>query len=479
MSKSELLSAVSERSNSCESVLDLPSGDKIYTYTCSGTFTMPMGFDDAEVLIVAGGGGGGYGTGAGGGGAGGVVYVASMNLTEGQSYSVTVGQGGAGGTSNIIRDYSGRNGGASVFNSQTAIGGGGGGSGEEGLLFRTGKNGGSGGGSGTDASAFGGSGTGGQGNDGGGGAGNGQHAGGGGGGAGSVGESRKNNDGGNGGEGVMYTISNAEVWYAAGGGSTARKDDNSSASKQGLGGSGIGGDGNNRGNGGAGAANTGSGGGGSRAHIGGRGGDGIVIIRISARLTPVKWSGFAAEYSSSKKAVQLDWSTLKEWESSHFEIERSVEGFSDFVKVGEIDAAGWSDQLVEYSYEDLDLSFGKDRAYYRIKQVDLDGSFEYSKVLMVKVPVKSAVQTGVWKAYPNPTTGSQLRVDLNAMGSYQGGNVSFKVFNGLNSSDVVTVSSARELNPKIAEVVQGFSAGLLVIELAWEGKVEYLKVIKQ
>jgi hypothetical protein len=48
----------------------------------------------ATVLIVAGGGGGGYGTTGGGGGAGGLLE-GSISLASGNSYTVTVGAGGA------------------------------------------------------------------------------------------------------------------------------------------------------------------------------------------------------------------------------------------------------------------------------------------------------------------------------------------------------------------------------------------------
>ena len=85
-----------------------------------------MGFS-VDYLVVAGGGGGGYGTGstsrgAGGGGAGGLLTASSYLISASTPYSLSVGQGGAAGTSG-----NGVNGGDSVFDTFTAVGGGGGG----------------------------------------------------------------------------------------------------------------------------------------------------------------------------------------------------------------------------------------------------------------------------------------------------------------------------------------------------------------
>ena len=75
------------------------NGQKIHTFTTTGTstFTVASGYGTAQVLVVAGGGGGGYDR-AAGGGAGGVIYTSSYQLAPG-TYTVTVGAGGAGAAS--------------------------------------------------------------------------------------------------------------------------------------------------------------------------------------------------------------------------------------------------------------------------------------------------------------------------------------------------------------------------------------------
>ena len=215
-------------------------------------------------LVVGGGGGGGNngnGTATGGGGGAGGLISGTTGVIAGVQYPITVGSGGSVVQTNA---GAGSNGGNSVFNSQTAIGGGGG----SGAGGAAGGSGGSGGG----GSGSGGAGTPGQGNNGGG-------VGGGGGGAGGVGQTNSAPYvSGAGGIGLTSSISSGtSVYYAGGGGG-------------GVGGSagGLGGGGasvNGVGSGVAGTAGTGGGGGaGSQASpgysgpSGAPGGSGVVII---------------------------------------------------------------------------------------------------------------------------------------------------------------------------------------------------------
>jgi hypothetical protein len=201
----------------------------------------------ADLLVIAGGGGGGFYTlnGAGGGGAGGYLE-GTKTLGVGTTYTVTIGAGGAGISSNVTAN----NGVNTVAFGATANGGGGGGSAAEGAA---GRNGGSGGGAGANSST---AGTATQGNSGGltgfgnnGGVPPGGGNGGGGGGAGSAGS------GTTAGSGKASSITGSSVTRAVGGES-------------------------NLGNGTSGGANTGTGGAGRfSSGSSGSGGSGIVIVK--------------------------------------------------------------------------------------------------------------------------------------------------------------------------------------------------------
>ena len=91
------------------------AGKTIHTFTSSGTFEVTIGFSDVDYLVVAGGGGGG----GGGGGAGGFRTGSGFAVSPGP-YSITVGGGGAFGTTAV--DVSG--GTPSIFSTITSACGG-------------------------------------------------------------------------------------------------------------------------------------------------------------------------------------------------------------------------------------------------------------------------------------------------------------------------------------------------------------------
>lgn len=104
----------------------------------------------------------------------------------------------------------------------------------------------------------------------------------------------------------------------------------------------------------------------------------IVIVTKNSTL-PVKLANFSAKKINSQ--VQLSWQTLSESNSDHFEIEKSIPGGTYF-KIGEINAAGYSNQMRNYEF--TDKSPGEGLNLYRLKQVDKDNKFEFSEVRWVR-----------------------------------------------------------------------------------------------
>ena len=274
------------------------SGPTITSFTTSGTFSVPSGVTEVDVLVVAGGGTGGSDNG-GGGGAGGLIFRPAFTVTPGGTVSVTVGDGGPAPGQN---DYPvGPSGQDSVFGTLTAKGGGGGG----GQATQPGVSGGSGGGgnghspgvpnvggSATQPTQPGDSGTFGFGFPGTTGPFLGGNAGGGGGGAGGAGTGGGQCNAASGGSGRSYTIADGTtpVAYAGGGGGgmsagqifAGGSGGNSGCPNSPNAGGGRGGQGNNGGpnpDGGQGGANRGGGGGGAAGGSGGSGGKGVVIVK--------------------------------------------------------------------------------------------------------------------------------------------------------------------------------------------------------
>lgn len=113
---------------------------------------------------------------------------------------------------------------------------------------------------------------------------------------------------------------------------------------------------------------------------------------------PIELLSFTAE--TAINSVLLKWSTASEKNSEKYIIERSSDAFN-WQPVATAIAAGESTQLLNYSaFDTLPLS---NLAYYRLKQIDFDQSFTYSKLVSVNMPTLN--KRGL-KVFPNPNNGS-------------------------------------------------------------------------
>ncbi len=118
------------------------------------------------------------------------------------------------------------------------------------------------------------------------------------------------------------------------------------------------------------------------------------VIAIVADCVPVELLAFTGEAQDA--TVVLDWMTASEIDNSHFEIERSFDG-NKFETLGKVQGAGTTVELQSYNYVDLSPRVGVN--YYRLKQVDFSGAFEYSDV----VAVQFGAEKGDTEVYPSPT----------------------------------------------------------------------------
>ncbi|GAB3649905.1 hypothetical protein GCM10027594_25200 [Hymenobacter agri] len=117
----------------------------------------------------------------------------------------------------------------------------------------------------------------------------------------------------------------------------------------------------------------------------------------AANPLPVELAAFTA--APLGHAVLLKWSTASEKNSARFEVERSLDGTS-FDRIGTVAAGGTSTTPREYTLTDAQLPADRTTLYYRLLQVDLDGSFRYSPVRSVRL---SEAAEGL-ALFPNPTT---------------------------------------------------------------------------
>ena len=467
------------------------TGTTIIEFGSSGmnSWTAPKGLTEFEVFVVGGGGGGGFGNAAGGGGAGGVTMASFTNINGGQGFSeetvftMNVGDGGRGALGPGERGVRGT---PSIFaqgtDFQTVAGGGGGGGSNN---FVNGNNGFQLNSSGGGASGINLPGEGiPSGNNGSSGLNN--NSGGGGGGAGSPGtpgiitvpDPLVTATGGNGGDGFSSNFRGNTVIYAAGGGGTTSAGSNPSRNISGVGGSaGIGGNANNTGIGFPGST-RGSGGGAGRDG-GGTGNTGVVIIRYpNVRILPVEFLYFDAIFKKETKSVDLKWATAKEWENSHFEIQRSLQGIKSWELMGIEPGYGWSDNPVEYSYKDNSLPLVGGMAYYRLKQVDFNGNFDFSKTISVRLPSLNQMK-GVWRVFPNPNNGEKFSLELLDDKQYNGEVLRVRMISPKASALNYIGSDLREISELIRDQLANSPKGVYIVEVSWGQKVEYLKVLRK
>ena len=113
-------------------------------------------------------------------------------------------------------------------------------------------------------------------------------------------------------------------------------------------------------------------------------------------VLPVTLTDFTARAEAA--GVRLAWTTAQEQRSAYFEVERSFDGRT-FTSTARVVAAGNSTVARAYQVVDEQLPATVQQAYYRLKQVDQDGTFAYSEVRTVRL----SAATAPW-LWPNPAT---------------------------------------------------------------------------
>lgn len=153
------------------------------------------------------------------------------------------------------------------------------------------------------------------------------------------------------------------------------------------------------------------------------------------------------------KKAHLSWQTATEQNSDRFDIERSTDGLH-FEKIGWVKAAGNSTSHIDYNY--FDISPKKGINYYRLKEVDIDNSLQFSEI-------KTAYfgDDIVFALSNNPTNGSDLKLTINVLPSV------LSVFDasGRKVKEMNISTSSNSLS------VAGLASGTYLAVLNKDGKV--------
>lgn len=112
---------------------------------------------------------------------------------------------------------------------------------------------------------------------------------------------------------------------------------------------------------------------------------------------PVELLSFSAKCTD-EKTVKLDWSTASEKDASHFDVLKSTDG-ENWSMIEQVPASGNSNTLLNYSF--LDRNSVNGNQYYRLKQFDFDGKFEYLPMALANCD--DLEPSNSLNVYPNPS----------------------------------------------------------------------------
>jgi hypothetical protein len=174
---------------------------------------------------------------------------------------------------------------------------------------------------------------------------------------------------------------------------------------------------------------------------------------------PVAWLYFNATQKSDR--VALTWGTSAEMNSAYFIVEKSTNGI-DFKEAGRVEAG--NNSVVDQHYSFNDVVTTEQKLYYRLKQTDKDGTYNYSKI--VSVQTEGQTQSRI---QPNPVQQS-FRVQLpdntqNAM---------LAIYN------VTGILVHKQIINNMQQVnVQQLAAGVYYLNIQQGNKQFSLKMVKQ
>ncbi|WP_200974783.1 hypothetical protein [Echinicola sp. 20G] len=196
----------------------------------------------------------------------------------------------------------------------------------------------------------------------------------------------------------------------------------------------------------------------------------------NCRILPVIWLDFNVSILNHLEKPKLSWSTAKEWENSHFEIERSLNGIDDFLFVGQVNAKGWSNEISSYTFKDPIYYPPSSRLYYRIKQINLDGSSTYSQVISIQSP---SSPTKTWMAFPNPTDGNHLSISNPTKSVNLSDPITIKIYTPGHFANFHSVEYEYSPTLNLDNLVQSAPKGLLILEITWNNQTDRIKILNR
>ena len=197
--------------------------------------------------------------------------------------------------------------------------------------------------------------------------------------------------------------------------------------------------------------------------------DGFAFTIVVNSPLPVQLLSFNANVLNEK--VQLNWVTASELNNESFTVERSQNGL-DFSPILTLDGAGTTNLKTTYRAEDKSPFSGL--SYYRLLQVDFDGTKSYSSVVAVRI---SENNLGVTAIYPNPVRPDEfLTINYSADAD---GELNIQCVD-LTGRMIVSHTTRIKLGANKIEIrIPVSAAGVYILNLSSNEKNEKVKIVMQ
>ncbi|MBF8963298.1 IPT/TIG domain-containing protein [Pontibacter sp. FD36] len=198
-----------------------------------------------------------------------------------------------------------------------------------------------------------------------------------------------------------------------------------------------------------------------------------VNVTLNSRITPLPVELIAFNATKQGNGVQLTWATASELDNDYFEVQMTEDLKGEFKAVGKVNSEVNTTALRQDYQFNHKGNFNGTR-YYRLKQVDLDGTFEYSKVVAVS---SNGVNLAVGpRVYPNPINADSKLV----FNADRAGKLNVRIVN-MNGSAVQNLSYDIEEgeNTIILNLNNNLPTGIYILMTEFNGKTEQVKLLKQ
>jgi hypothetical protein len=192
----------------------------------------------------------------------------------------------------------------------------------------------------------------------------------------------------------------------------------------------------------------------------------------SGSTLPVRWIYFTAKRQDA--GVLLNWATASELNNDRFEVQRSADGQS-FAKIGAVLGNGTTSTVSNYAYLDGDAP-ATGKLYYRLRQVDYDGTDEYSVIAEVGEGTGSRNN---WVAYPNPFEGRDLQLVTTDETLALNTPITYRLMNVSGTEVAARRTTLSGLNTDVRDLAADLRPGLYVLLVQTPNGYSSIRIVKR